>query len=177
MYRFRKAGLKGKKAKAHLLGSGAILNEVIKAQEILEKDYKVPAEVWSVTSYKELYHDAIECERWNLLHPAEKARTPYVSQILDKSSGVFVAASDYMKVMPALVAKWIPGPMHCLGTDGFGRSDSREMLRDFFEVDARYIVLATLRQLALTGELAEATVTKALADFNINPEKLNPHND
>jgi pyruvate dehydrogenase E1 component len=177
MYRFRKTGLKGKKAKANLMGSGAILNEVIKAQEILEKDYQIATDVWSVTSYKELYHDAIECERWNLLHPGKKARTPFVSQLLAKTGGVYVAASDYLKVLPASIAKWIPGPLHCLGTDGFGRSDSRERLRDFFEVDARYIVVAVLRQLSLTDEVTNASVVKAIADFDINPEKLNPHND
>ena len=102
---------------------------------------------------------------------------PYVSQLLAKSGGVYVAASDYLKILPASVAKWIPGPLHCLGTDGFGRSDSRERLRDFFEVDARYIVVAVLRQLALLDEVTNATVVKAITDFDINPEKLNPHND
>jgi len=177
MYRFRKSGLKGKKPKAHLLGSGAILNEVLKAQVLLEKEFEVAADVWSVTSYKELYHDAIECERWNLLHPAKKARVPFVSQLLAKEQGVFVAASDYLKVLPAAVAQWIPGPLHCLGTDGFGRSDSRERLRDFFEVDARYIAAAALRQLALSGEVPVKTVEKALADWHVDPEKLNPHTD
>ena len=141
MYRFRAAGAK-KKAAVHLLGSGAIFNEVIKAQELLAKDYKIAADVWSVTSYKELYQDAVETERWNLLHPDEKSRIPYLGRLLDKEQGVFVAASDYMKVLPAVISQWLPGPVHCLGTDGFGRSESRDRLRDFFEVDARYIAIA-----------------------------------
>ena len=177
MYRFRPAQLKKSKAKAHLLGSGAILNEALKAQEILEQDYKVAADVWSVTSYKELYQDAVECERWNLLNPQKKARKPYVSSLLAKEQGVFVAASDYMKILPAAVAQWFPGPLHCLGTDGFGRSDSRERLRDFFEVDARYIVVAALRHLESAGTVASGTVARAIAKLEINPGKLNPHVD
>ena len=176
MYRFQSSRLKGK-SKVHLLGSGAILNEVIKAQTLLEDNYGIAADVWSVTSYKELYQDAIEAERWNLLHPQQKAKKPYVSQLLEKEQGVFVAASDYMKVLPSAVAQWFPGPVHCLGTDGFGRSDSRELLRDFFEVDARYIVIAALHQLVIAGDEPETTLVKAIKDFKINPDKLNPHID
>ncbi|MDX2495804.1 MAG: pyruvate dehydrogenase (acetyl-transferring), homodimeric type [Desulfuromusa sp.] len=176
MYRFQSSRLKGK-SKVHLLGSGAILNEVIKAQSLLEDNYGIAADVWSVTSYKELYQDAIEVERWNLLHPQQKAKKPYVSQLLEKEQGVFVAASDYMKVLPSAVAQWFPGSVHCLGTDGFGRSDSRDLLRDFFEVDARYIVIAALHQLAASGDGSEATLIKAMKDFNIDPDKLNPHID
>jgi len=177
MYRFQSTHIKGKKAKVHLLGSGAILNEVIKAQTLLEDNYGIAADAWSVTSYKELYQDAIEIERWNLLHPQQKAKKPYVSQLLEKEQGVFVAASDYMKVLPSVVAQWFPGPVHCLGTDGFGRSDSRDLLRDFFEVDARYIVIAALHQLVVSGDENEATLVKAMKDFKINPDKLNPHID
>lgn len=177
MYRFRPTRLKGKKSRVHLLGSGAILNEVIKAQGLLEEQYGIAADVWSVTSYKELYQNAIEAERWNLLHPEQKAKQPYLRQLLEKEQGVFVAASDYMKVLPAAVAQWFPGPVHCLGTDGFGRSDSRAALRDFFEVDARYIVLAALRQLVVAGEGVEATLVKAMQDLAIDPDKLNPHLD
>ena len=177
MYKFQPAKLKGSKAKAHLLGSGAILNEVIKAQEILANDFGVAADVWSVTSYKELYQDAVECERWNLLHPKKPARIPYLCSLLAREKGVFVAASDYMKALPASVAQWFPGPLHCLGTDGFGRSDSRERLRDFFEVDARYIVLAALKQLAATGAVSSSIVARAITALNIDPDKLNPHID
>ncbi len=181
MYRFSGTGLKGearKKApRAHLLGSGAILNEAIKAQEILEKDYGVAADVWSVTSYKELYRDAVECERWNLLNPGKKARVPYVTDLLAREDGVFVAASDYMKVLPASVAQWFPRPLHCLGTDGFGRSDGRAELRDFFEVDARYIALAALHRLADEGAVKPAVLKQAIKDLNIDSGKLNPHVD
>ena len=177
MYRFRPSTLKGKKPKAHLLGSGAILNEALAAAEILEKKYGVAADVWSVTSYKELYRDAIECERWNLLNPAKKEKAPYLASLLAKEEGVFVAASDYMKVLPATVAKWFPGPLHILGTDGFGRSDSRKELRDFFEVDARYIALAALHELAGNGTIKPAVVTAAMKDLGIDPGKKNPHTD
>ena len=176
MYRFRAAGAK-KKTAVHLLGSGAILNEVIKAQELLAKDYKIAADVWSVTSYKELYQDAVESERWNLLHPDEKPRIPYLGRLLDKEQGVFVAASDYMKVLPSVISQWLPGPVHCLGTDGFGRSESRDRLRDFFEVDARYIAIAALHQLEKAGEISKGSVRKAIKDLNIDPDKLNPHKD
>ncbi len=177
LYRYQANSLKKKKAKAHLLGSGAILNETLKAQAILEKEYGIPTDVYSATSYNELYRNAAECERWNLLHPDKKARVPYLQQLLGKETGVFVAASDYVKALPAMIAQWLPGPLHCLGTDGFGRSDGRERLRDFFEVDHRYIVLATLQQLAKEGEVEAAVVAKALKTMKIDPEKLNPHLD
>ncbi|MBN1958485.1 MAG: pyruvate dehydrogenase (acetyl-transferring), homodimeric type, partial [Desulfuromonadales bacterium] len=177
MYRYRAGDLKQTKAKAHLLGSGALLNEVLKAQELLENQFKVSADVWSVTSYKELYQDAVESERWNLLHPDKKARVPYVSQLLANEEGCFVAVSDYMKVLPAAVAQWFPGPVHCLGTDGFGRSDDRDALRDFFEVDARYIAVAALSQLVKAGELERKILVNAIKAFKINPDKLNPHTD
>jgi len=179
MYRLRATKRKGAKAKlrAHLMGSGAILNEALKAQELLEKEYGVATDVWSVTSYKELYRDAIEVDRWNLLHPGQKPRTPYVTDLLAKEKGVFVAASDYMKVLPASIARWFPHALHCLGTDGFGRSDGRARLRDFFEVDHRYLTLATLRRLADEGQLPMEKVEKALQDLKIDPDKLNPHLD
>ncbi len=177
MYRFQSTQIKGEKSKVHLLGSGAILNEVIKAQSLLETDYGIAADVWSVTSYKEIYQDAIEVERWNLLHPKGKAKKPYISQLLEKEQGVFVAASDYMKVLPASVSQWFPGPVHCLGTDGFGRSDSRSALRNFFEIDARYIAIAALYQLVAAGEIAESVLLKAMKQYKIDPDKLNPHKD
>jgi len=177
MYRFRPTALKDGAPKAHLLGSGAILNEALAAAEILETKYGVAADVWSVTSYKELYRDAVECERWNLLNPGKKEKPPYLASLLAKETGVFVAASDYMKVLPATVAKWFPGPLHILGTDGFGRSDSRRELRDFFEVDARYIVLAALHELAGNGTIKPAVVSAAMKDLGIDPGKKNPHVD
>jgi len=178
MYRFSKSPLKGAKAKkrAHLLGSGAILNEAIKAQALLHEKYGVAADVWSVTSYKELYRDAVEAERKHLLQPGAKDK-PWIETVLGKEKGVFVAASDYMKVMPASVARWVPGRLHMLGTDGYGRSDSRERLRDFFEVDHRYIALAALHELALDGDLDIKVARQAIKDLDIDPGKLNPHVD
>ena len=177
MYRFRPSRIKKRAVKAHLLGSGAILNEALKAQDLLEDEYGVAADVWSVTSYKELYQDAVETERWNLLHPDKKQRKPYLGQLLEKQQGIFVAASDYMKVLPATIARWLPGPLHCLGTDGFGRSDDRQRLRDFFEVDARYIAVAALTRLAEQGEIEAALPARAIRDLEIDAEKLNPHQD
>jgi pyruvate dehydrogenase E1 component len=174
MYRFREAKNKKAKLRAQLFGSGAILNEVLRAQEILEQRYSVAADVWSVTSYKCLYSDAIEAERWNRLHPDETPRLPYLAEQLKDSPGVLVAASDYLKTLPLSLSKWMPRRLAALGTDGFGRSESRESLRNFFEVDARFVVLATLHELAQEGLVGEATVQNAIKDFGINPDKSNP---
>ncbi len=174
IYRFRKSDKNGGKAKAHLLGSGAILNEAIKAQKILEDKYDISADVWSVTSYKELYYDAINIERWNLLNPGLPERKPNITADLEKESGVFVAASDYVRAVPASVARWVPGPLAILGTDGFGRSDGRAALRNFFEVDARYIALAALNELARNKKIKPGVVQNALKDLEIDPEKANP---
>lgn len=174
MYKFKSSTLKGKKLRANLFGSGTIMNEVIKAAEMLEKDYGVAADVYSVTSYKELRRDALECERWNMLHPADKPKVPYISSLFAKDDGVFVASSDYMKALPDSVAKWLPKELMALGTDGFGRSEGRKELRDFFEVDRRYVVLAALYALAKEDKLKMSDVKKAMKDLDINPEKLNP---
>ncbi len=174
MYKFRAATNKKSKLRAQLFGSGAILNEVIRAQEILEKNYGVAADVWSVTSYKCLYTDAVETERWNRLHPDETPRVSYVTQCLDGEQGVFVAATDYLKVLPAMISKWVPRRLATLGTDGFGRSEGRESLRDFFEVDSRFITVATLHELAQDGLVGEAAVQNAIKDLGINPDKANP---
>ena len=174
MYKFKASSKKSSKAKAQLFGSGTILNEVLKAQEILEKDYSVAADVWSVTSYKELRRDALEVERWNMLNPNNKQKTPYVSQILKDEAGVFVAASDYVKALPDSIAKWIPGQLTSLGTDGFGRSESREALRDFFEVDHRHIVFATLGALVKDGKIKNEVLEKAKKQLKIKSDKPNP---
>ena len=174
MYKFRKSAKKDIKIKAHLLGSGSILNESLKAQQILEKNYQVSVDVWSVTSYKELYRDATDTEHWNLHHPDKKQKVPYVNQILSKEEGVFVAASDYVKALPGSIAKWIPGKFTVLGTDGFGRSENRKNLRDFFEVDARHIAYTTLHSLAQEGKIKATNVKKAMKDLEIDPEKENP---
>jgi pyruvate dehydrogenase E1 component len=174
MYRFREATNKKSKLRAQLFGSGAILNEVLRAQEVLEKNYGVAADVWSVTSYKSLYMDAIEAERWNRLHPDDTPRVPYVQECVRDEQGVFVAATDYLKTLPAMVARWMPRRLATLGTDGFGRSEGREALREFFEVDSRFIVLAALHELARDGLVGEATVQNAIKDLGINPDKPNP---
>ena len=174
MYKFKPSKKKNAKLKAQLLGSGTILNEVIKAQEILEEEYKIAADVWSVTSYKELYRDGLDVDRWNMLHPTEKQKVPYISKVLKNENGVFVAASDYVKALPDTISKWFPRPLMSLGTDGFGRSEGRAELRDFFEVDARYVVVGTLFALAKDGKIKMTQVEKAIKELGINPEKLNP---
>ena len=174
LYRFKASAKKDAKLKAQLFGSGSIMFEVLKAQEILEQKYNVAADVWSVTSYKSLYRDGNDCERWNMLHPGEAPHVPYVTQCLKDAPGVLVAASDYMKVMPESISQWMPRKLAALGTDGFGRSEGRTALRDFFEVDTKHIVLATLNALAQDKQIDVSVVQQAVKDLGINPEKLNP---
>jgi len=174
LYKFKASEKKNLKLKAHLLGSGSLLNEALKAQEILEEQFKVSADVWSVTSYKELRRDALEAERWNLLHPGEAAKVPYVTECFNNEEGVVVAVSDYVKTLPDSIAKFVKKEMVSLGTDGFGRSEGRASLRDFFEVDARYIAVAALYALAKENKIKTTVVEKAIKDLDIDPEKLNP---
>src|SRR5437899_3548242 len=173
LYRFRSTAKPDAKCRAQLFGSGAILPEVIKAAEILESKYNVGADVWSVTSYSELYREGHACERWNMLHPAAPPRVPYVAQCLAGAQGVLIAASDYVKAMPDTIDRWLPRPLVALGTDGFGRSESRASLREFFEVDYRYVIVATLGALARDGKIEASVVEQAIKAHNINPEKLN----
>jgi pyruvate dehydrogenase E1 component len=174
LYLYRASEKKDGKLRAQLLGSGTIMYEALKAQEILEANYGVAADVWSVTSYKQLYREANDCERWNMLHPNQTPQVPYVTQTLQGAPGPFIAASDYMKVLPESVAQWVPGKLVALGTDGFGRSENRASLRDFFEVDAKHIVLATLHALAREKQVGADVLEKAIGDLGINPEKRNP---
>ncbi len=170
-----KAKGKGKaRPKAHILGSGPILREALRAQEILEEKYNVAADVWSATSYNQLHRDALETERWNLLHPDKKPRIPYVAQMLAKEEGPVVAVSDYLKSQPNKIAKYIPNRLHALGTDGFGRSDTRESLRRFFEIDAECIAVAVLYELAQEGKIEKSVVSKAIKELGIDPDKANP---
>ena len=125
---------------AQLFGSGPILNEALRAQQILAERYQVNADVWSVTSYSELRRDGLEVERWNRLHPAEAPRVPYIAQVLQNTQGPIIASSDYMKTLPDTIAPWLLGRVHSLGTDGFGRSENREHLRKFFEISAESMV-------------------------------------
>ena len=173
LYRFKPAENGGAKFKAQLLGSGAIMNEVLGAQKLLEK-YSVAADVWSVTSYQELYRDGHACDRWNMLHPGEQPKIPHVAQCLKDAPGVIVAASDYLKILPDSIARWLPRRVRSLGTDGFGRSDDRAGLREFFEVDARFVALATLAELAQDGKVDNKVVSQAVKDLGIDAEKANP---
>lgn len=177
MYKFKQTKLNNPDLKVNLLGSGAILNEVIKAAQILEENYKIPADVWSVTSYKELHLDALQTERENLLNPDKEEKIPYIKQITQNEGNVFVAASDYVQILADSVAKYLPGRLYTLGTFGFGRSDNRYALRDFFEVDYRYIVLATLFSLKREGKIIPDLVVKAKEDLGIKSDKMNPFKD
>jgi pyruvate dehydrogenase E1 component len=174
LYKFKPSDNRRKKYKVHLFGSGAILNEAIKAQSILEEGYDVATDVWSVTSYKELYNDCVDTERWNMLHPGGNPKKSFLSQTLENETGVFVAASDYLKAIPNTISKWLPGPLVSLGTDGFGRSDTRSVLRDFFEVDARHISVAALYTLENEGKVKSGSVERAIKKLDIDPEKVNP---
>src|SRR5438046_3654923 len=174
LYRFKASTKSDAKLRAQLFGSGTIMYEVLKAAQMLEEKYGVACDVWSVTSYKQLYRDGNDCERWNMLHPGEAPRMPYVTRCLKDAAGVFVAASDYMKVLPEAISRWMPRPVVALGTDGFGRSENRASLRDFFEVDAKHIVFATLNALAREKQKTQGSLQQAIKDLAINPEKPNP---
>ncbi|MEN9526164.1 MAG: hypothetical protein RLY56_115 [Pseudomonadota bacterium] len=162
--------------KATLLGAGTILREVIAAADMLAKDYDVHCEVLSAPSFSELRRDALDCDRWNLLHPTETARVPYVAEVLQGRAGPFVAASDYVRNVPDQIRQWVPGRYVVLGTDGYGRSDAREALRAHFEVDRRFIVLATLRALADDGVVPRALLAEAIGKLGIDVNKPNPLN-
>jgi pyruvate dehydrogenase E1 component len=168
-----RAGGKGK-LRTTLLGSGTILRECLEAAKILEADYGVRADVFSVTSFSELRREALECERWNLLHAAESPRAPYVQQCLKDAQGPFVAATDYMRTVPDQIRQWVPGRYVSLGTDGFGRSDSRAALRRHFEVDRNYIAVAALKALADEGKVETAVVTAAMKALGVDPAKPVP---
>ena len=174
MYKFKPAAKKRAPLKAHLFGSGAIINSALKAQSILEEKYQVSADVWSITSYKALHRDALDAERWNRLHPDKKPRLSYIEQCLAKERGVYVMASDYVKALPESIARWFPNPPVSLGTDGFGRSETREALRDHFEVDYRFIALGALSALAREGQIENDAVVQAMKDLDIDPAKPNP---
>jgi pyruvate dehydrogenase E1 component len=173
LYKF-KPGPEGAKIKAQLLGSGSIIHSALGAQEILAK-YGVSADVWSATNYKQLRSDAQRARRWNMLHPEEKPRKSYVETVLEKEKGPFVAVSDNIKLVPDQIAPWVPGGLLTLGTDGFGRSDTRARLRRYFEVDAESTAVAVLYDLAQRGEIKPAVVSKAIKDLGINPEKIFPY--
>jgi pyruvate dehydrogenase E1 component len=150
------------------------MGEALRAQEILAQRYGVAADVWSATSYKELRRDALEADRWNLLHPDQEPRKPYVVQIFEGDDRPILAVSDYIKLVPDQIARWLPGRLFPLGTDGFGRSETREALRRFFEVDAECVTVAALWQLAQRGAVDRGVVKRAIEELGIDPEKLDP---
>jgi pyruvate dehydrogenase E1 component len=160
--------------RVQLMGSGTILREVLHAAKLLDEEFGVPADVWSVTSFNELRRDALATERWNQLHPEAEPRTSYLGRCLGKRAGPYIAATDYMKIVPDQIQRWVPGQYVTLGTDGYGRSDGRDALRQFFEVDERYITVTALKALADDGVLDQKTVAEAIRKFGIDPEKPDP---
>src|SRR5262249_9668471 len=173
LYRF-KAGPEGRKLRAHIFGSGPILNQALRAQQILAERYEVSADVWSATNYKSLRNEALNCKRWNMLHPLASPRRAYVETLLEQEKGPFIAVSDHMRIVPDQIAPWVPGGLTTLGTDGFGRSDSRARLRRFFEIDAECTVIATLFALAEAGQIEKSTVARAIKELGVDPEKIFP---
>ncbi len=173
LYKF-KPGVAGRKHKAHIFGSGPIIREALRAQEILAEKYDVSVDVWSATSYKNLRTEAILAKRWNMLHPGEPRRKAHIETVLEGETGVFVAVSDNLKLVPDQVAPWISGGLTTLGTDGFGRSDTRANLRRFFEVDAEMTVVATLYALLEKGQIEPGVLGKAIKDLGLDPEKVFP---
>ena len=175
MYKFSERVASPDKHRVTLFGSGAILNSTLEAQELLAENYGVSSSVWSVTSYTQLRREAAACHRWNLLHPDETPKKAYVEQMLENEQGPFIAASDYVRALSEQLSPYVPGGLYCLGTDGMGRSETREALRRHFEVDAQFITLAALYQLHLRGEVSSSTVSQAIKDLGIDPEKVNPY--
>jgi pyruvate dehydrogenase E1 component len=171
MYRIREAG---KSAKIQLLGAGTILRETLAAADILKREFKIDADVWSVTSFNELRRDGIDKERWNLMHPDKPRKISYVEEQLAPTKGPIVAASDYMRTVADQIRPYVPRSYSVLGADGFGRSDRRSELRRFFEVDRNYITLAALKALADAGEIPVKVVAEAVKKLGIDPEKPNP---
>jgi pyruvate dehydrogenase E1 component len=174
LYKF-KSGPAELKIKAQIFGSGALIHSALKAQEILASKYGVAADVWSATNYKQLRADALRVRRWNMLHPEETPRKSYVATVLEKEAGPFIAVSDNVKLVPDQIAPWVPGGLLTLGTDGFGRSDTRERLRRFFEVDTEATVIATLAALSQRGAVKPALVAQAIKALGVNPEKAFPY--
>jgi pyruvate dehydrogenase E1 component len=173
MYLFREINNKGK-TKVQLLGSGAILNEVMKAAEILSSDFGIDSDIWSVTSFNELRKDAIEIERKNLLNPDKKPEKTYIEKCFEKKTGPFIAATDYIRTLSEGIRNYIPGTYVTLGTDGFGRSDTRKNLRKFFEINKEFIVYSTLSTLVKEQKIASKVATDAMKKYNIDPKKPIP---
>ena len=174
MYLFRDGGEGQNEPRVQLLGAGTILREVIAAADILKEQYHVNADIWSVTSFNELRSEALKVARWNMLHPQQQAQSSHVENCLRGRNGPVIAATDYMKIYADQIREFVPGTYRILGTDGFGRSDTRQKLRHFFEVDRFFIVIAALKALADAGKVSAQTVTEAMEKLGIDPEKANP---
>ena len=174
LYLFKSAA-KRRKQKVRLFGSGTILRQALRAQEILESEHNVAADVYSATSYTELRNDALQVERWNRLHPGEKPKASYLSGVLADGAGPIVAVSDYLKSVPDLIGRFVDVPFYPLGTDGFGRSDTREALRRHFEIDAEHIVVAALSALAQHGDFPMKKVQEAIVGYDIDPDAVDPY--
>jgi pyruvate dehydrogenase E1 component len=172
LYRFSAAT--GGSRPVQLLASGPILLQALKAQELLREKYDVAADVWSATSFQQLRNEALDVERWNRLHPDAEQRVPYVRQCLDPTAGPIVAATDYLKALPDMVARWVDRPFTILGTDGFGRSDTRDALRAHFEVNTEHIAYAALHALCLDGKSSPDELRGAIGELGIDPERVNP---
>ncbi|MDA1049512.1 MAG: pyruvate dehydrogenase (acetyl-transferring), homodimeric type [Planctomycetota bacterium] len=174
MYKFSSVSATKETQRVQLFGSGAILRSALDAQRLLAEKYGISSDVWSVTSYTQLAREADSCRRWNMLHPDDSPRRSYLEQVLDGHNGPFIAASDYVRAVSEQITPWVPGDYFVLGTDGLGRSETREALRRHFEVDAEFIVIATLYRLQAQGKLDATVVAKAIADLGVDPEKVNP---
>jgi pyruvate dehydrogenase E1 component len=174
MYRVRPAASEPRAHRAQLLGSGALLTEVLRAQNLLASEWDVAADVWSVTSWKALRDDALECERWNRLHPGAPARIPYVTRCLEAAEGPVIASSDWMKAVVDQIGRFVPARFVPLGTDGFGYSDVRAALRRHFEIDAEHVVVATLGALCRSGAVGASLVAEAITRYGIDPETPDP---
>jgi pyruvate dehydrogenase E1 component len=173
IYLYR-AATQGAKHRAQLFGSGVMLLETLRAQEILSETFGVAADVWSVTSYQQLRNEALAAERWSRLHPGEPPRVPHITRAIENAPGPVIAATDFLKAVPDMVARWIPRPFTPLGTDGFGRSDTREALRRHFEIDAGHIVVAALAALMRQGQIESGVVERAIREFEMDPDAGDP---
>jgi len=174
MYLFHADITKNKGPRVQLLGSGTILREVIAAADLLQKDFGVAADIWSCPSFNELRRDGLAVERWNLLHPTEPPRRSYVEECLAAHTGPAVAATDYMRAFAEQIRPYVPCRYLCLGTDGFGRSDYRVALRNFFEVNRHYVAIAALKLLADEGAVPRAKVSEAITKYGIDPDSPPP---
>ena len=175
MYKYKSREVEGARARVQLFGSGAILNCALAAQELLAEKYQVASDVWSVTSYTQLRRDAATCERWNLLHPTETPRKSYLEEVLEGVEGPFISSSDYVRALGEQLMPYIPGDYYVLGTDGMGRSETREALRRHFEVDAESITIATLSRLAVAGVFTAKDVQDAISELGYDAEKADPY--